>query len=130
MDKYSINIKWSDEDECYVATIPEFPLLSALANTQEEAIAEAKIVLSMALESLQDDGIQPPEPRVVEDIAYSGQVRFRMPTYLHRKMAEEAKENNVSLNTYMVTLLSAKVSCKLSRSNPHILKLPCAGAIL
>ncbi len=45
MYKYSINVVWSDEDECYIATIPEFKGLSAFGDTQEEAIQEAFVAL-------------------------------------------------------------------------------------
>ena len=41
MFKYSINLTWSDEDNCYVATVSEFPGLSAFGDTPEEAAEEA-----------------------------------------------------------------------------------------
>ena len=50
MDKYSINIMWTDEDEGYIATIPEFPGLSAFGESPEEAIGEAKIALAGFIE--------------------------------------------------------------------------------
>lgn len=110
INKYSINIAWSDEDDCFVAIIPEFPLLSAFGDTQEEAIADAKVVLSMTLESLKEDGITPPQPKVVEPHGYSGQVRLRMPACLHETLVKAAGQNGVSMNTYMVSLLSQESS--------------------
>ncbi|NOQ47285.1 MAG: toxin-antitoxin system HicB family antitoxin [Desulfobulbaceae bacterium] len=105
-NKYSINVAWSDEDNCFVATIPEFPNLSAFGGTQEEAVGDAKVVLQMAIESLSEDGIAPPQPQKIT--SYSGQVRLRMPRSLHAKLASESKKDGVSLNTYMVTLLASK----------------------
>ena len=38
MFQYSMQLFWSDEDGEYVALIPEFPHLSALADEAEEAV--------------------------------------------------------------------------------------------
>ena len=59
---YGVNIFWSEEDDCYVATFPDFPNLSAFGDTWEEAAADARIVLGMALEYLSERGIAPPRP--------------------------------------------------------------------
>jgi len=40
---------------------------------------------------------------------YSGQLRLRMPTSLHREIAERAEKEGVSLNTYMLYLLAKGV---------------------
>jgi len=105
INKYSVKIAWSDEDECFVATIPEFPNLSAFGDSQEEAMADAKVVLQMAVESLERDDIAAPVPKVVEHHEYSGQVRLRMPKSLHKELAVTAADDSVSLNAYMVMTL-------------------------
>ena len=108
MNQYSINILWSDEDECFVATILEFPNLSAFGETYEEAISDAQEVLEMALASLESDGIPAPQPNKCPSLfrQYSGQIRLRIPKSLHGKLTENAENEGVSLNTYMVSLLS------------------------
>src|SRR5438067_1704798 len=40
---YHINIFWSDEDDCYVADIPDLRFCSAFGSTPEEALAEVEI---------------------------------------------------------------------------------------
>lgn len=40
MKDYHINLFYSDEDECYVADIPDLRYCSALGDTPEEALAE------------------------------------------------------------------------------------------
>ena len=47
---------WSDEDESYVATIPEFPGLSAFGDTPEEAAEEAKIAAEGFIQVFKEDG--------------------------------------------------------------------------
>jgi len=116
INKYSVNIAWSDEDECFVATIPEFPNLSAFGESQEEAIADAKVVLQMAADSLERDGIAPPAPKVVEHHEYSGQVRLRMPKSLHKELTVTAADEGTSLNAYMViTLVKHLAASQTSR---------------
>ena len=105
-NKYSINIFWSEEDGCYVATTPDFPYLSAFGDSQEEAVADAQQAIQMAIESLERDGIPLPEPKFVKIQEYSGQVRLRMPKSLHSELALSAEHEGVSLNTHMVCLLS------------------------
>ncbi len=104
MDKYSINIIWSEEDCCYIATIPEFNGLSAHGDTPEEAIEEAKVALKAFLKVYKEDGCTIPEPQTLSE--FSGQTRIRLPKSLHAKLARQADREGVSLNSYMVHLLS------------------------
>jgi predicted RNase H-like HicB family nuclease len=104
MDKYSINIHWSDEDECFVALVPEFPGLSTFGDTREEAAAEAQGVIEAFIEIHEEEGYELPEPKALP--SYSGQLRLRLPKDLHAALAKEAENQGVSLNTHMVSLLS------------------------
>jgi len=105
-NKYPINISWSEEDNCFVAIIPDFPNLSAFGETYEEAIADAKQILQMAIDSLERDGISLPQPHYWKTHVYSGQVRLRMPKSLHHELSLVAEHEGVSLNMHMVSLLS------------------------
>jgi len=124
MEHYSINITWSNEDEGYVATVPEFKNLSAFGETQDEALKEARIVLEGYIEAYKTDNIPLPEPHQAAD--YSGQTRLRMPRDLHRALAIASQRQGVSLNTYMIMLLSTNYALnsvlKVSgRDGKHIL---------
>lgn len=44
---------------------------------------------------------------------YSGQVRLRMPTSLHKELSELAAKEKVSLNTYVLYLLSKGIGKEL-----------------
>jgi predicted HicB family RNase H-like nuclease len=106
MNKHAISIKWSDEDESFVATIPGIKALSALGTTREEALSELRIVAEAYFESLRGAGKPMPLPEKV--IPFSGQLRLRMPKSLHAALSNEAEHENVSLNTYLVSLLSER----------------------
>jgi antitoxin HicB len=104
MHKYSFHLFWSDDDGEYVALIPEFPHLSALAGTPEEAVREAQVVVDLVLEDMAEIGETPPEAQVLS--SFSGQIRVRMPRTLHQRLAGRARMEDVSLNTLIVSLLA------------------------
>mgnify|MGYP006431373691 CR=1 FL=1 len=108
MPKYSISVIWSDEDECFVATCPEFPGLSAFGETRVEAMKEARVALDLFEEQYKEDQNPLPSSRKLNQ--YSGQTRIRMPRWLHQNLAEQAEHEDTSLNQLMVSYLSASVT--------------------
>lgn len=109
MNTYSFNVFWSDGDEGYVAICPEFPGLSAFGETPDEALAEVRIALEGAIEIYQNEGWSLPEPRVHRHTEYSGQFRVRLPKHLHAKLAAQAEEEGVSLNSLIIAFLSQAI---------------------
>lgn len=105
---YSFRVLWSDEDQEFVALCPEFPGLSGVADSPEQALAELQTALQLALEHHAEHDIPLPEPATLRD--YSGQFRLRVPSSLHALLTERAADEGVSLNTYAVTLLAAGLS--------------------
>lgn len=63
MPRYHINVFWSDEDECWIADVPDLRPCSAHGDTPTEAIAEAEIAISLWLETAQDRGMAIPRAR-------------------------------------------------------------------
>ncbi len=106
MNKYSVNLKWSEEDDGFVAIVPELKGLSAFGKTPREALAELEVASEAYIESWQASGRPLPPPEEV--LAFSGQLRLRMPKGLHARMAQSARDQGVSLNTYLVFLLSER----------------------
>lgn len=103
-NKFTKNIHWSAEDECFVVTFPEFPLLSAFGETEQVALKDAKIVLKMAIASLKKDAIPLPTIKTPQhNKSYSGQVRLRMGQELHQELTERAERSGISLNSYIIS---------------------------
>jgi len=105
---------WSDEDEGFIATVPELKNLSAFGETYEEAVKEVKDVIEGYIETLEEDNIDIPAPSTLS--CFSGQTRIRMPKKLHQLLSIEAEREGVSLNMLMVTLLSLNYGLALKKN--------------
>lgn len=66
-NRYTIIIQWSDEDECYVVSLPEWgDLCHTHGDTYEEALKNAQEVLELLVETTQEEGKSLPAPRTFE----------------------------------------------------------------
>lgn len=63
MKDYHINIFYSEEDESYIADIPDFEMCSAFGDTPEEALAEVIVARDAIIETMREQGLPIPEPR-------------------------------------------------------------------
>jgi predicted RNase H-like HicB family nuclease len=63
MSKYEVIIYWSDEDQVFVADVPELPGCSAHGITQEAALASAQEAIGLWLDTAREFGDPIPEPK-------------------------------------------------------------------
>ncbi len=63
MSKYEIIIYWSDEDQAYIAEVPELAGCMADGHTYQEALANAEVVIKEWIETASQLGRDIPEPR-------------------------------------------------------------------
>ncbi len=61
--KYEIDIFWSEEDEGYIADVPDLKYCSAWGETYEEALREVRVAMDLHLEVLEQSGRPIPQPR-------------------------------------------------------------------
>lgn len=108
VNRYPAQVFWSKEDEGFVAVAPDLPGCSAFGDTQQEALAELQDAIAAWIESARSAGNPIPEPSdPAREAEYSGKVLLRMPRDLHRRLASQSKSQNVSLNYYIVYLLTS-----------------------
>ena len=62
MKDYHINIFFSQEDEGYIADIPDLAMCSAFGRTPAEALAEVEAAKQVWLEAARAEGKPIPEP--------------------------------------------------------------------
>ena len=62
--RYAVIVQWSDEDDCFVVSLPEWgEFCHTHGETYEEAIANAQEVLEMLIEGAIDRGEELPMPQ-------------------------------------------------------------------
>jgi predicted RNase H-like HicB family nuclease len=61
--KYEIILYWSDEDNVFIAEVPELPYSSAHGDTYEEALKEVQVVMDAWIEIAEDRGQPIPKPK-------------------------------------------------------------------
>ncbi len=61
--KYEVIIYWSDEDQAYVAEVPELPGCAADGRSYREALTNAEVVVAEWLETARELGREIPKPR-------------------------------------------------------------------
>jgi predicted RNase H-like HicB family nuclease len=61
-DRYTYKVSWSEEDQEYVGVCIEFPSLSWLAETPEEALDGIRQVVAEVVADLEASGERVPEP--------------------------------------------------------------------
>ncbi len=66
MSRYSMLIQWSDEDQAYIVTLPEFSNCHTHGETYAEAVRNGEEVLELLIATCREDGEPLPEPRLFQ----------------------------------------------------------------
>ena len=61
--RYEMILYWSEEDQAFVAEVPELPGCMADGATYQEAVANAEVVIQQWIETAQELGRPIPAPR-------------------------------------------------------------------
>jgi len=63
MTKYEIILYWSEEDQAFIADVPELAGCFADGSTRQEALANAETVIAEWIETAKELGRPIPEPK-------------------------------------------------------------------
>lgn len=109
--KYPIEVFWSDEDEGFIAVVPDLPGCSAWGASEAEAIEEAHDAIAAWIKAAKSAEKPIPAPSPMSDAAeFSGRFLMRVPRRLHADLARNARREGVSLNQYVLYLLTERNS--------------------
>ncbi len=102
---YDMKIRRLTEEEGggWFAEIPLLPGCMSDGETIEQLLINIEDAKNCWLETSLEAGRSIPEP---QEEAYSGQLRVRLPKSLHKTLTEKAREENTSLNQYIVYQLA------------------------
>lgn len=107
--EYYLNLQYPvtlypDREGGYVAQIKDLPGCLTQGETLEETMTNINEARELWIETAYESGDEIPLPSTEEN--YSGKLLLQMPKSLHQRLAEEAERENVSLDRYIVFLLS------------------------
>lgn len=101
-------VKNDKNDTVWAAEIPELPGCIGAGDTPQEAITALEDAKISWIDIAVYDNKKIPEPKKEYDIDYSGKFTLRLPKILHKNLAEKAEEECVSLNQYLLYLISKR----------------------
>jgi len=111
--EYYINLRYPvtvhpDPESGFVAEIEELHGCMTQAETLDEVFEAIEDARQLWIKTAYNEGQEIPLPRDKEQ--YTGKFLVRIPRSLHRALAHSAKREDVSLNQYVVSLLTAGVT--------------------
>ena len=104
INKYSYRVIWSDEDDEFVGLCAEFPGLSWLSKSQNQAFKGIRKVVDDVIKDMQAHDEPIPVPIATKQ--FSGKFIIRVSPDLHRELAFKAQEAHISLNRYIAAQLA------------------------
>lgn len=63
MPKYELIIYWSEEDEAFIAEVPELPGCAADGPTYKEALANVEVIIQEWIDTAKELGRPIPKPK-------------------------------------------------------------------
>lgn len=106
LDKYPFLVRPLSKQEGggYLIEFPDLPGVISDGETPEEAIRNGRDALKAALLTMKKFGDPIPKPGA--STSASGQWRQRVPRSLHARLTARARQEGVSLNTLVTTLIA------------------------
>ncbi len=98
------------EPNGYHAEILELPGCFAQGDTVEEAYANLEAAAESWIDACLVRGQEVPEPS--SSLTFSGKIALRLPRGIHRQAARMAERDRISLNSYLVSAISARVGAE------------------
>ncbi|KAB2845675.1 MAG: toxin-antitoxin system HicB family antitoxin [Melioribacteraceae bacterium] len=97
-DKYIKLVEWSEEDNCYVGSIPGWIGKCCHGNDELQVYKELNKILEEWINIYNNDNRKLPEPT---NKKYSGKLVFRTDSETHKILSLRAANEGISLNNYL-----------------------------
>jgi len=104
---YRVELRFDKETDRWFVSFPELPGCDADGATREEALTRGDEVKALWLETAMERGSRLPLPE--PEPSYSGRLMLRLSRTLHERVARLANREGVSLNSFLVQLVTQGV---------------------
>lgn len=105
---YSVRLSHLSEEDGggWLAEVPELDGCISTGESPQQALANVQDAIKCWLESAKEHGKEIPPPADHAEPEFRGKFTLRVPRTLHRTLARHAESEGVSLNQYLVSLIS------------------------
>ena len=103
-----------DPDRGFAVWIRELPGCISYGETEEEALKMIKEAMELWIETALKRGVKIPDPQAAKK--YTGKFLVRIPSSLHERLVEMARDEGISLNSLIISLLSEGVASRSLKS--------------
>jgi len=115
-DRYLKIVEWSDEDQCYVGSIPGWIGKCCHGVNEVEVYHQLGQILEEWIEVYEEDKI--PLPSSITAKKYSGKFQLRIDSDLHKALAIKAMQADESLNNFCGKILKKTIlQADVTRAN-------------
>jgi antitoxin HicB len=103
---------WREPEGYYAAAAVDIDGATGTGPDAAAAVADWRDVAAAWVESALEEGAPIPEPSTPPEHTYSGKFVLRLPRSLHRRLAERADQEGVSLNQLALTLVAEGITAR------------------
>jgi predicted HicB family RNase H-like nuclease len=107
-DRYLKIVEWSDEDKCYVGSVPGWIGKCCHGEDEEEVYCQLCRIVDEWIDIYRKE--ERPLPLSTSHKEYSGKFQLRVGSNLHKALAIKALQSGQSLNSYCVEVLREQVA--------------------
>ena len=107
-DRYLKIVEWSEEDQCYIGSVPGWIGKCCHGNNEEKVYRKLCQIVDEWIEIYAHDGRPLPPPPTGKK--YSGKLQLRLGSELHQALAIRAMQAGDSLNNFCIKSLKNSLS--------------------
>lgn len=107
-DRYLKIVEWSEEDQCYVGSVPGWLGPCCHGDNEEQVYHQLGQIVDEWIEIVKTEG-QPLPPETIGK-KYSGKFQLRTGSELHQLLTVKALQTGESLNSFCIRVLQQSVT--------------------
>lgn len=106
-DRYIKLVEWSEEDQCYIGSIPGWIGQCCHGENEEEVFHEICQIVDEWVAIYKNEGIKLPNPT---NKKYSGKFQLRLGSELHKVLSLKAMQTGDSLNNFCIKAIKQSIT--------------------
>ncbi|MCD6387917.1 MAG: toxin-antitoxin system HicB family antitoxin [Desulfobulbaceae bacterium] len=106
-DRYIKLVEWSEEDQCYIGSIPGWIGQCCHGKNEEEVFHELCQIIDEWIEIYKNEGIKLPNPT---NKKYSGKFQLRLGSELHKILSLKAMQTGDSINNFCIKAIKQSIT--------------------